>query len=62
MKKRSKLIATFDFCTLFTKLPHVKVKSYQTKILLDYLIMVQHTEVRKQKGDLDLVKHHLKQL
>ena len=31
-----------------------------TKLLLDYLIMVQHTRGRKQKGDVVLVKHHPK--
>ena len=33
-----------------------------TKVLLDYLTMLQHTGERKQKGGLVLVKHHLKQL
>ena len=32
------------------------------KLLLDYLIMMQHTGRRKQKVDLLLVTHHLKQL
>ena len=32
------------------------------KLLLGCLIMEQHVRERKQKGDLALVKHHLKQL
>ena len=73
MKKRAKSIATYDFSTLYTKAPHDKknpnfhpllilLLRKTTKLLLDYLIMVQHAKGRKQKGDLVLVKRHLKQL
>ena len=64
-------ITTYDFLTLYTKLPHDKLKSKLSsvvgfpfkmgkKLLLEHLIIVQHTGGRKQKGDLVLVKHNLK--
>ena len=71
IKRRAKSIVTTS--TLYIKLPYDKLKSKLssiddfafkggTKLLLDYLIMLQHTEGRKQKGVLYLVKHQLKQL
>ena len=53
------MIATFDFCTLFTKLPHVKVKSYQTKICAAYWGKKTKGRLRFSKTSLKTAIDHL---
>ena len=56
-KKLAKSIATHNYSE-----GNRKENFKGDRTLLDYRVMVQHTGERKQKQDLVLVKHHVKQL
>ena len=73
IKKSVPNIATYDFSTLYTKLHHDKLKS-QLSYIVDFtfkggnktFIRLSHNAAaywgRNKRGDLVLVKYHLKQL